>query len=333
MRRIGMVALVVTGLAAGPAHAGTLTVDVNPEGLSRSPDLWITYAGGLAANDVTASYDRATETFRITDRTDVIVPGIDDNARSLTLCTYRVHSATCVRDPEISRRYSTVVLNLGDGNDRARLESGSDYSWMIGGAGHDVLTGVTAARYGSWLLGEAGDDTLAAQGAGLTFVHGGEGADRLSGGPGTDDRLLLDRPHLWWKEEFPPTQRSGPVRLTVDGVADDGFPGEGDDLREGFDVLTGTPFADVIAGGATAELISGGEGADQLSGGGGEDTILGQGGDDAVDTRDGARDTYACSQGDDLVRADALDVFGYPPGSWESTTADPSECETVEVGP
>ena len=84
----------------------------------------------------------------------------------------------------------------------------------------------------------------------------------------------------------------GPVSISKDAVANDGLPGEGDNVGNQADRIYGSPFADridlsteqaggvlvaglggddEIIGSAHTDSLAGDEGADRVSGGGGED--------------------------------------------------------------
>ncbi|HEY1119795.1 MAG TPA: hypothetical protein VGE43_18925, partial [Acidimicrobiales bacterium] len=126
---------------------------------------------------------------------------------------------------------------------------------LVGGTGTDQLTGSAAANL---LDGGDGDDVL----------DGGLGADTVRGGPGLDTVSYAER--------------TAPVEVDLDGVADDGEVDESDALSvdvenviggSAADRLTGSPGANVLLGGGGDDVLDGGLGADQLSGGAGVDTV------------------------------------------------------------
>lgn len=175
---------------------------------------------------------------------------------------------------------STIAVDAGDGDDRV------------------------VSRTIATLRGGAGDDQLLLHGVGGT-LDGGLGADLLAGparaaaGSTDQPRALIDY-----------GTRTGAVRVTPGfGGADDGEPGEGDEvtgvigqIRGGFGSdelhgsdllptvldggggddrllagaaggqLLGGPGGDVLQGGAAGEILDGGPGADVLRGGPGDDT-------------------------------------------------------------
>ncbi|MCB0879317.1 MAG: hypothetical protein KDC46_10105 [Thermoleophilia bacterium] len=175
------------------------------------------------------------------------------------------------------------------GNDVLHGSSGNEV--LDGGPGNDVLDGGDG---NDTLNGGDGNDTLMG-GGGDDTLDGGGGGDVLSGGPGT--------------EVVSYESRGGPVTVTRGGGADDGQPGEGDDVGSDIEVVVGSNFNDrlstgvaggelrgaggndVLIGGAGGDVFDGGPGndriasgpgADVLHGGDGNDTLLGGGGNDQV---------------------------------------------------
>lgn len=175
------------------------------------------------------------------------------------------------------------VLRSEGGNDV--LRGGPDGDELIGGAGSDVLEG------------GAGSDTLSGD------ACGAPGADVLDGGAGFD--TLTD-----WGDCGPDSDRR-PVTVTVNGKADDGRPGEGDDVRDldalrlfvpatviGTDgdesveiyaaadrepsTIQGRGGSDDLRAGSGRETIDGGAGSDRIEGGWGHDTLAGGPGRDVI---------------------------------------------------
>jgi Bacterial Ig domain/RTX calcium-binding nonapeptide repeat (4 copies) len=163
--------------------------------------------------------------------------------------------------------------------------------------GDDVLdaSGLTAAH--AALAGGAGDDTLS----------GGAGADSLSGGPGIDVADVSGTP----------------VDVSLDDVADDGRPGEGDNVHSDVEDVVADPGAGGSAtltgsdAGNSLRVISG-RGA--ITGGAGFDLLAGSAGDDTIDARDGFGDRVSCGAGVDAVKADQFDQIA-------------SDCENVDTQP
>jgi hypothetical protein len=229
---------------------------------------------------------------------------------------------------------------------------------MYGGAGDDTLKDAYNSGSGRVLDGEggndkiegyAGDDTIAG-GDGNDEVDGGEGNDKVSGGAGDDIMwgdhykepgadVLDGGPGVDTTQEWSiPEQldRQPAVDVTLDGVANDGRPGEGDNVvgieklqlyvvgkltgtdgpeelnivnpgnrgpstligRGGDDSLYGYDFDDTVDGGAGNDHVEGGLGNDSVTGGPGRDVIYG----DATASR---CTYYSCkiSFGNDVINA------------------------------
>ncbi len=204
-----------------------------------------------------------------------------------------------------------------------------------GNGGDDRIKDAYDSSAGRMLTGGAGDDEIDAY-AGDDTLDGGDGNDKLDGGEG-DDRVLggngddvvdgdgykapgsdvidggagHDFFEGWTKPED--LQRQPAVTLTLDGVANDGRPGENDNVigvedfemyvvgaftgtdgpekivifnpgnsgpstligRGGNDELVGHDFDDTVDGGAGDDHLEGGLGNDTVTGGPGRDTIYG----------------------------------------------------------
>ena len=186
------------------------------------------------------------------------------------------------------------VLTGGPGNDTVLGYGGNDS--IDGGDGNDTVDGGVGDDQ---VRGGAGDDEMWGD-------HYKEpGADLLDGGPGTD-----------YTEEWGiPSDLTNQPRAAVslDGVANDGRPGEGDNVvgierirpsvvgdyvgadgaddikiinpgnegpssltgLGGDDILVAYDFDDVVDGGAGNDTVEGGRGNDTVTGGPGRDTIYG----------------------------------------------------------
>jgi RTX calcium-binding nonapeptide repeat (4 copies) len=191
------------------------------------------------------------------------------------------------------------VLQLGDGDDFAQIIN-------------DAARG-TSTR----VFGEAGNDRLVSQ----------KGSDVLDGGPG-DDELQPDRDttspgdvlaggdgvdHLQLVGTIAPT-----ITVTLDGQANDGPAGDGDNYGSDFENITGSPVAaNTITGTDGPNVISTGNLNDVLTGNGGNDRIESGYGNDRLDGGAGD-DQMVGSAGDDLLIGgpgrDSLDGDG--PGSF-----------------
>lgn len=86
---------------------------------------------------------------------------------------------------------------------------------------------------------------------------------------------------------------AGVVVDLADGLANDGRPGDREDLASDFEVLLGSEFADTLFGTPTPDVIAGAGGRDVLAGGGGDDLFQSYAGRDGADDYHGGpgRDT------------------------------------------
>ncbi|MEA2241072.1 MAG: hypothetical protein QOD24_628 [Solirubrobacteraceae bacterium] len=199
-----------------------------------------------------------------------------------------------------------VSVDLGDGDDHATIRSvpGTDARpgaiSVTAGAGDDRLE--NAANAVVRFDGGDGNDTLVAGPAASAYLLGGAGADVMA----SDARCCA-------VASYADHDATG-VRVTLDGKANDGVAGEGDDVRTAG--VIGSPGPDVITGDDRANSLSGGGGADVLDGGGGDDSI-----DATVQDAPAsdAPDTVTCGAGHDEVVADANDKVAL-------------DCERIRVG-
>jgi uncharacterized repeat protein (TIGR01451 family) len=187
---------------------------------------------------------------------------------------------------------STAVNTLKGGGGDDLLDGGLGADTLIGGGGEDTADYVSrtndvnvsldgAANDGESgendnvgtdvedVFGGTGDDTLTGSGADNLF-DGGPGADELSGGGGTDTADY--------------SSRLDPVEVSLDGLANDGETGEGDNVASNVEDVFGGAGDDTLVGNGQANLLDGGEGDDDLDGGLGADTLIG--GDGENDTAD-----------------------------------------------
>lgn len=233
-------------------------------------------------------------------------------------------------------------LDGGAGNDVLTGGAGNDF--LKGAEGRDQLLGGTEADrlFGDdgvdRLSGDAGDDQLDGGLGGDTVLGGSgpdditeeaaaDGRDSISGGPGVDYVMF--------------GERTTDLRLTLDGVADDGADADGDGVAEEGDnvradveeISTGTgddlisadfpaanlagaansfysgPGDDTLLGGAGEDQLMADAGADRLTGGPGEDYLYASWGVDVLDAADGFFDRLDLGgEGEgDTVRKDAFD--------------------------
>jgi Ca2+-binding RTX toxin-like protein len=345
---------------------------------------------GVAAA-ATVTSDGTTATVTGTDAAE----GLDVNIYEgkLTLMGDLTAGAGCVKEEfggQITCPLGSggIVANMGGGNDQVHSYLADAPSAKYGrydlGAGNDFAEGygsevVQGGPGTDELSGLNGDDDLDG-GDGNDKVDGGDGADVIRGGAG-DDTLKSDPMETHsadvidggpgrdaitdWMAGDPATAQVPTV--TLDGVADDGFPGEGDnvinmeivesygalrfvgtdadDIATASEVgnraeLTGKGGNDKLKGSDSDDVIDGGAGNDDLAAGYGNDTIVGGPGQDKiVADRDGRCNEMHCdlspgSASDTIDAVDGeVDNISCGPGA-DTVKADPADvvapdCETV----
>jgi hypothetical protein len=178
----------------------------------------------------------------------------------------------------------TDTVTFGPGNDSITLDGqandgtpgqnaflGNDIEILDGGGGNDSITGNANANT---LIGGVGSDDL----------HGGAGIDTVS---------------------YPDV---GNQRITLDDVADDGLPGEGDNVRSDIEAIAAGPGNDLLIGNAGDNVLDGGPGNDELRGGPGVDTFAGGPGDDTILARDAEAESVDCGADGGTAIIDTIDT-------------------------
>jgi Ca2+-binding RTX toxin-like protein len=180
---------------------------------------------------------------------------------------------------QASLDYQPTTLDGGTGDDKLRGGAGTDT--LIGGDGNDDLNGWSGSDR---LDGGAGDDVLSGD------ANRAPSADVIDGGPGYD--------RIDWTRSS--STEANTYTVTLGGGADDGLPGEGDDVRNvekvqtyGPSTLVGTAADEylevvqvtapsTISGGAGNDTLRASDGPDTLDGGPGNDNVDGGFGDDTI---------------------------------------------------
>jgi Ca2+-binding RTX toxin-like protein len=342
-RALGLLfwALLVTAAGATPAAASSVQIDYNV----------LTYTAGAGeANVLSAQFAPKTGTIAIGDRGAVISAGAG--------CVAALHYAVCTPDPQWGDPRANIFV--GDRTDSVRvlrLEAS-----VLGGAGDDTLT--TDAK-GDNLRGEEGNDVLSGLGGGDLLLggpgndrlYGGADEDDLGGGPGDDlldggaggDSMAggdgadvfrggangLPDPYGGYPVDFVDySALATPVNVTLNGVADDGAAGEGDNVGadvenirggSGDDTLSVADAApqvtdptlldhqligyfgnDVLTGGTGRDYLRGEWGNDTLKGNQGDDWLQGDLGEDLLLARDSEADQQVdCGSDTDRAQIDA----------------------------
>jgi Putative metal-binding motif/RTX calcium-binding nonapeptide repeat (4 copies) len=193
------------------------------------------------------------------------------------------------------------LLTLGPNNDTVTLDGVADDGTLGQGANYfgDIET-VEGLEGADTIVGSAGANTFRG-GVGGDTLNGAAGADTLEGGPDGDDlRGGADADRVSYPEDAAQT-------VTLDGVPDDGAPGEHDNVHSDIENIAAGPRNDVLVGSSAANTLDGGAGDDDLSGGGGSDTLLGGAGDDAILARDGLKDIVDCGPEGGSATVDTID--------------------------
>jgi hypothetical protein len=268
-------AVAFAALAIGPPGAWAASVSVRHRSLDESSYDYAHYeAAHGEANRLTVSATAGDQL-----RVFLTESGAPLTARSGCSRGPRPRTATCTSSAE----FGFPRVNLGDGNDTARLSgavyqlfgdprSRLDYS-VSGGPGNDVISLGTSA-YGR-LYGNAGNDRLSG-GARSDRLVGGPGNDRLFGGAAIDVTSYADH--------------ASAIRIDLRRAGPQGSAGERDYLY-GIEQVIGGRGPDVMFGSAAPNRIEGGPG------------------NDTIDTVGGGTDRVFCSTGVDTVRADRRDVL------------------------
>lgn len=171
------------------------------------------------------------------------------------------------------------------------LIGGPDNDELYGGSGSDLLQDgvVLYAGFGGSgpgdgadkFYGQAGDDTF----FGENYENGGVGPDLLDGGTETDTADYRER--------------TAPLKLSLNGIQDDGQANELDNLVA-IENLVGGSAGDVLNGSNLSNALTGGQGPDTLNGGDAHDTLDGGDGDDILNGGLGP-DTLIGGPGNDSV--------------------------------
>jgi hypothetical protein len=287
---LGLAALAVGG-AADAAYAGTA---------SGRPAKFTAAAGERNALTVATAFGGAV---RFADAGPLVGAG-------LWCVPFPLGQAQC--DPDGDPRVTDgggVTVDLGDSDDRATIRGipGTDTRpgaiRVAGGAGNDHIENL--ARGVIRFDGGEGNDTLVTGPAVSAYLLGGAGADVMA--TSADCCAIA---------AYADHDAAG-VRVTLDGTANDGAPGEGDEVRTSG--VVGSPGPDVITGNARANSLTGSGGADVLDGGGGDDSIDTTLQDVQASGGPDAPDTVTCGAGNDDVLADKNDKVGV-------------DCERVRAG-
>ena len=349
MRRI-LLAVVLLGSVPAQASAATVSVTTietgNRGGTYQSQTLIYAAAPG-EANDLTLGGDASTAT-----GSTYYVPSttvtFHDAGATITAGAGCVvegdHVARCTLSAEERR----TLVELGDGDDRARVDTQPGRVGLDGGDGADALDG-GAHRIGVLgLTGGAGDDRLLASvsgsgldggdgsdllvgGPGRDGLDGGAGDDTIEGGPGRDSLSYDNRDAGVWVDLALGTGGEPGERDLLGGVEEVNGSDSGPDVllggpagetlngHQGHDVIDGRAGDDRLDGGAGRDTLTGGAGRDSLTGSEGSDLLDGGEGDDSLSPGTAGRtgDRLACGTGADEIRTQARRALPLLPADCE----------------
>jgi len=180
---------------------------------------------------------------------------------------------------------------------------------IIGGSGNDRIKGCPTNNL---IFGNGGKDTIDGV-SGNDTVSGGNGNDIFTASAGNDSYFGSGG-----RDTVDYSAESANLTLSIDGIANDGTPGETDNVAgsienlvggAGADIITGNGRANVLIGNGGNDQIFGGSGEDQIIGGGGEDLLSGQAGTDELIAGDGEQDIVSGGSGiDTLTSSDEVDM-------------------------
>jgi Ca2+-binding RTX toxin-like protein len=187
-----------------------------------------------------------------------------------------------------------AALFGGRGDDRVS-SSNAEFGFLVGGAGDDVLIGGSGDEsiypgFGADVVRAMGGDDLVSQ------FEKGDASDVFSGGGGSDE-LIYGGARVF-----------GRYSVSFDGMANDGEPGEGDDVASDFERVRGSRGPDTLVGDGHGNTFFGGAGDDDITGAGGRDRLFGGPGDDVFHTTDGRVDRiWGGKQQDTAIDRDDVD--------------------------
>jgi CSLREA domain-containing protein len=223
---------------------------------------------------------------------------------------------------DYSTRTADLKLSIGDGaNDGAPGENDNiheDVERLRAGSGDDELTGSDGKNR---LMAGVGQDAVSGMGGADTLVAddaspGPGETDSLDGGAGNDRMDPGSVPAVdvlaggGGADTADYSSRSADLKLSIGDGANDGEPGEGDDIGDDVERLRSGSGDDDLIGNSSRNGIFAGAGSDHLTGGRGNDALHGETGDDTLDALDGLEfvDRLLCGAGTDTALADPPDL-------------------------
>jgi Ca2+-binding RTX toxin-like protein len=346
---IGAVLLAIAAGAPAAAQAGTLTKVSEGGGhfhlvFAASPGQNNDLSAGTADATLRFHDSAPITTFPAGCYTAPVAPGVPDavHCSALDITRLELRMGDGANTVHVNGHVPATITGVGassnqflggQGNDvlvgdfnKDKLDGGFGDDRLIGGGGDDELQGGTGADE---LRGELGNDSL----NGGMDVNG----DDLIGGAGADSATY--------------TGRSIGISVSLDGAANDGALGEGDNVGTDIErvhggsgddrivaqaglvtnALYGYRGNDTLVGGGAGDSLDGGQGSDSISGGAGLDELRGQAGNDSLeggaakDGLDGGLDDDLLQGGpgrDQMIGGNGIDRVSYA-ASPAGVAADP----------
>lgn len=254
----------LTAVAAVPAVASAGTVSVSGS--------QVTYAAAAGETN-----KMAANAFFDTDDSMMYVLRISDSA-PITIAA----GSPCAIDSFGGARCTLATpgsfnLQLGDANDTSVLSNTDGTTNAVDAGPGDDKVSVTVLNGRNTIAGGDGDDALNPDvGDGGRPVNP-PASDVISGGPGVDT--------VNYSEDY--GGHVSAITLNLDGLANDGGPGEQDNVQPDVEKLLGTSEVDTFVGGPGPNEFFGFGDNDVLAGGGGNDRLLGGGENDQLSGGDG----------------------------------------------
>jgi Ca2+-binding RTX toxin-like protein len=279
------IAVVAGWLAFNAIPASAASIYQRSGGCNPAPcdDNDLVYAGDDGQNNVLIT--RSGSTYRFEE----LAPGATITGYYSICSRLSATVVTCPTTWQYPDEFATfdVDAELHDGADQIDMRT-TRPARIEGGGGSDVLRGGNA---GDTILGDS-DFGSNPEPDGADFIDGRAGADFMRG-DGANDTVSY-------------ASKSSAVRVSLDGVANDGHFGEGDNVQSDIEVIRGTSFGDDLFGNDAANQIFGNEGVDLISGLGGNDELHGGDANDNLDGGDG-NDSIFGEGGPDVMAGGAND--------------------------
>jgi hypothetical protein len=321
-RTLGICAFALALIAAAPASAATVeasgTEDLPPSFSLQSSTITVRDAGA-EANTLTMSLvgpDSGLVRYAVRDASAPLTAGAGCTGggapgSEVTCLLPRSRAMSgCHRDfcADAGRQVS-FRIELGGG---VNSFDSSTMPASDGGTGTSLDTAVVGGSDADTIVTGAGGQRIA-PGLGADVVHTGEGYDTVDAAhsaPDGGDLLDLGA----GTDAVSYYGMTVPVDVSLDGAANDGVAGEGDNLinveqvtgGSAGDILSGSELGDALLGGPGEDRIAGNAGDDRLDGSGNDDAISGGAGDDLISGNQGA-DRVSGEDGDDHIHGDQGD--------------------------